>query len=104
MEIHSIIAMKVNSNKYLIFKKHTNNKKIVEKSISSGCTSDSECPINQACINKLCQNPCSDSRQCDQNSECRAVNHRPVCVCPIGWSGNPQVQCYKRKKIFFFIL
>lgn len=68
-----------------------------ETAIIAGCGADSECQTTQACINKLCQNPCYGNHHCDDNSECRSVNHRPVCDCPKGWSGNPETQCYKRK-------
>jgi EGF-like domain len=61
------------------------------------CSSDSECTIDKACINSRCQNPCTVENPCSGNAECRVSYHRPLCACPIGWGGDPQTQCYKRK-------
>jgi hypothetical protein len=30
---------------------------------------------------------------CASSAECRAANHRPVCLCPQGLQGNPKVEC-----------
>ncbi|CAH2002982.1 unnamed protein product [Acanthoscelides obtectus] len=59
------------------------------------CTSDSECSNDKSCINQRCQNPCALSNPCGTNAECRTSFHRPTCLCPSGWVGNPQVICYK---------
>lgn len=61
------------------------------------CTSDSECSETTSCINQRCRNPCADRNPCAGNAECRVSQHRPLCYCPLGWGGDPQVQCYKRK-------
>lgn len=61
------------------------------------CTSDSECSNDKACINERCQNPCADRNPCAGNADCRVSFHRPLCYCPSGWGGDPQVQCFKRK-------
>lgn len=45
-----------------------------------GCTHNSECPVEQACINSLCQNPCADSSPCGTDQECQVHNHDMVCV------------------------
>lgn len=61
------------------------------------CTSDSECSNDKACIHERCQNPCADRNPCAGNADCRVSFHRPLCYCPSGWGGDPQVQCFKRK-------
>lgn len=71
---------------------------------SPECTSDSACPPTTACINQRCQNPCSISNPCGPGSECVVSLHRPVCDCPSGWAGNPQISCYKRKSILFLMI
>lgn len=50
-----------------------------------------------ACINQRCQDPCAEANPCAGNAECRVRNSRPICSCPTGWGGDPQVQCYRRK-------
>lgn len=62
---------------------------------SPECRTDLECSSHQACINEKCRNPCAERNPCAQNAECRVSQHRPLCYCPIGWGGDPQVQCYK---------
>lgn len=63
------------------------------------CVSNSECPSHQACINQKCKDPCPGS--CGNNAECRTVSHTPMCVCAIGYTGDPFTQCFTRpSKIF----
>ncbi|RZF34371.1 hypothetical protein LSTR_LSTR008910 [Laodelphax striatellus] len=62
---------------------------------SPECSSDSDCPSLRACVNRRCQDPCIVANPCGLSAECSTSNHRPVCACPQGWAGNPQVQCYK---------
>lgn len=60
-----------------------------------GCTSNSECPKSESCINHLCVSPCN----CGPNAECKVVNHYATCYCQPGYSGNPQLGCIKCKLI-----
>lgn len=61
--------------------------------ISVGCRSDSDCPSNEACINRECVNPCTYT-QCGLNAICRADSfHRPRCYCPDNFRGNPEIRC-----------
>jgi len=60
------------------------------------CRTNIECPSDKACINQLCQDPCSSNR-CGLNAECITVNHHPSCHCQHGLAGDPQVQCFRRK-------
>lgn len=55
-----------------------------------GCTSDSDCPSHESCINRLCRNPCN----CGPHSACLVQNHRPICSCEEGFEGNPNIACY----------
>ena len=59
------------------------------------CTKDPDCPTWLACINKQCQDPCN----CAPSAECRVINHRPQCICPIGYTGDPHIQCTESKLI-----
>ena len=57
------------------------------------CNSDSECFGEQACfrngagVNK-CVDPCA-SAVCGINSDCQVQKHKPVCVCQVGYFGDP---------------
>lgn len=55
------------------------------------CTSDTQCPSSQSCINEKCRDPCPGS--CGQLATCSVVNHRPICRCLEGYSGDPFVGC-----------
>ncbi|KAE8745541.1 hypothetical protein FOCC_FOCC007730, partial [Frankliniella occidentalis] len=59
------------------------------------CESDSACPSDRACINQRCQEPCAVTNPCGVAADCRTFDHRPICSCPDGWGGNPQIQCYR---------
>ena len=58
--------------------------------IPPGCTSDNDCSDSEACISRLCRNPCN----CGENSNCNVKNHRPVCSCKNGYDGNPNIACH----------
>lgn len=58
--------------------------------IPPGCISDSDCSNSEACINRLCRNPCSD---CGKNADCYVQNHRAICSCSSGYEGNPNIAC-----------
>lgn len=55
------------------------------------CTINSECPLNQACLNQKCSDPCPGV--CGNNALCHVANHIPFCRCPDRYSGNPFVSC-----------
>ncbi|RWS29323.1 hypothetical protein B4U80_00125, partial [Leptotrombidium deliense] len=58
-----------------------------------GCRGNEGCSQHEACINRLCQNPCSFFGVCGRNADCRPINHNAVCSCPAGFRGNPNVVC-----------
>lgn len=55
------------------------------------CVVNSECKSNRACVNQRCINPCP--KPCGQNTECKVINHSPVCTCRPGYSGNAFTMC-----------
>lgn len=55
------------------------------------CTSNTDCNIRMACINKKCRDPCAGS--CGVNAECKVVSHTPICTCQSGYSGDPFHYC-----------
>lgn len=58
--------------------------------VPPGCVSDDDCSSKEACINRLCRNPCN----CGTNSACFVQNHRPICSCEEGFEGNPNIACH----------
>ena len=67
------------------------------------CTSDPECPYHLACIQEKCQDPCYTST-CGVNAECKAKNHRAICVCLFGFVGDPYTICEERKIISRYMM
>lgn len=55
------------------------------------CLVNTDCPSYQACIAEKCTNPCEGS--CGFKAECRVQDHIPICSCPLGFSGDPFIQC-----------
>lgn len=68
------------------------------------CKLDSDCSYDKACISQRCQDPCLIANPCGTNAQCKTTQHRPICLCPDGLGGNPQVLCYKRKYFLDFRL
>lgn len=56
------------------------------------CIVNSECEQTKSCINKKCQDPCPNS--CGAGAYCVTINHNPICSCPIGYGGDPSINCY----------
>lgn len=67
--------------------------KPVQVTHEGGCSSDADCPLDKACINGQCRDPC----RCGPNAECRVRDHKPVCSCLPGYDGNPELNCIKSK-------
>lgn len=67
------------------------------------CVVSSECPLNKACINEKCADPCPGT--CGQNARCNVVNHNAICSCSPGYTGDPFVGCSEpeSKKLYFSI-
>lgn len=63
-----------------------------------------ECPLNKACINQKCVDPCPGS--CGINANCAVVNHSPICSCEKENTGDPFTRCFPipRKKFDNFSL
>lgn len=71
------------------------------------CTISTECSRDKACINQKCLNPCIDA--CGLNTDCRVINHSPICQCKQRYTGDPFTRCnpiqrklivWTRKKTF----
>ena len=69
---------------------------------SPECTRDTDCFSQRRCINQVCVNPCLAGEPCGRGAFCRVHDHNPVCICPIGYEGDPFVECRPRKYLFQF--
>lgn len=55
------------------------------------CVVNSECPLDKACINQKCQDPCPNT--CGIDAQCTVKNHSPICACPPDFTGDPFARC-----------
>lgn len=56
------------------------------------CSINSECLLDKACVNHKCVDPCASS-VCGDQARCQAINHNPICSCPLGYVGDPFIRC-----------
>lgn len=66
------------------------------------CTVSSECPLNRACINQKCVDPCPGT--CGLNAKCEVINHSPICSCERDFTGDPFTRCYPLPRKFYSCL
>lgn len=55
------------------------------------CTINPECASYLACVNEKCIDPCPGS--CGVNTECTTINHKSICTCMGGFTGDPFAGC-----------
>lgn len=60
------------------------------------CITSSECPLNEACSNQKCVDPCPGT--CGIDSLCHIINHNPVCTCSNKYTGDPFVRCHPQRE------
>ena len=65
--------------------------------ISIGCTYNDDCPDHAACRNSACINPCAAENPCAPSAICTVIKHEPLCSCPDGYIGTPEIDCRLRK-------
>ena len=61
---------------------------------SDECQVNPDCPLDKACKNNECVNPCLTTI-CGTRALCEVDFHTAVCVCPLGLQGNPLVACFE---------
>lgn len=68
------------------------------------CETDDECADNRFCNleTKTCEDPCHSSRNpCAINALCTATDHRAICNCVAGYSGDPYSYCNQTSREVF---
>lgn len=63
----------------------------------AGCRSHSNCPFDKACVNRMCQDPCTIGGVCGVNTQCHVEDHKAVCSCIPTYTGSPLHQCSRSK-------
>merc|ERR1712079_227004 len=58
------------------------------------CEYDHDCSSQLACFDFKCRDPCIGT--CGQLAECQVRDHRPICSCPQGYTGDPLTACKRR--------
>ena len=61
------------------------------------CLRDPDCPTTLTCRDKKCVDPCD----CAVNADCEARNHRGICTCRPGYTGDPYFEGCRLSKIHF---
>lgn len=56
------------------------------------CVVSAECPVDKICKNQKCISPCPGP--CGSNTDCRVINHSPICTCQNRYTGDPFSRCY----------
>ena len=65
-----------------------------DTSLTIGCRKDVDCGMEFMCVNDFCVDPCGSNSTCSNTgANCRSFEHRPMCYCPDGYSGNPLIGC-----------
>ena len=55
------------------------------------CVVSQDCSLDRACIRGKCVDPCLGT--CGHGAICTMQQHKPVCSCPPGFTGNPFYIC-----------
>lgn len=64
------------------------------------CSSDSNCANSQICHRSSCVEACR-SDPCGRNALCESVDHMSRCSCPLGYIGNPRIECNSGNFFFY---
>ncbi len=62
------------------------------------CSDNSICPLDKACVNHHCVDPCARNNPCTSPEfECFVINHEAKCKCPVGYIGDRTGSCKQGK-------
>lgn len=66
------------------------------------CVVSTECALDKTCTNHKCVSPCPGP--CGLNTDCKVINHSPICTCRNSFTGDPFSRCYVMQGIFLFLI
>lgn len=61
------------------------------KGCRTECDSDDDCDNDKTCTNTRCIDPCPGA--CGINAYCQGLQHKPICSCPAGYTGDAYSRC-----------
>ena len=70
--------------------------------VQKECLSDDDCIAHEACFGGVCANPCKIEGICARYALCHVEDHRELCTCPPGFTGNPKLNCLQGITRYFF--
>lgn len=57
------------------------------------CNTDDDCSLDKTCDGNMCKIACLIGQSCGENALCTTENHKQVCHCQPGYTGDPQQRC-----------
>lgn len=57
------------------------------------CNFDQDCSEDKMCTNNICTDTCTVKNYCGENSICSSENHKGICYCQAGFTGDPLKRC-----------
>lgn len=76
----------------------------VLSSFPATCLSNSDCGLDEQCIEGQCLNPCELKSSCGINSQCIVVNHIKTCQCPESFTGDSAIECMRGECLVYSCL
>ena len=61
------------------------------------CSTSRDCESAKSCVKGSCVNLCQLQNACGVNAQCKVINHRKKCTCPVNYIGNPNAECVPDK-------
>ena len=58
------------------------------------CRTDRDCPLDKTCKANECVDPCQYVI-CGSQAQCKAEQHKGICICQKGLQGNPYISCLR---------
>ncbi|GFG35532.1 hypothetical protein Cfor_09648, partial [Coptotermes formosanus] len=63
------------------------------------CVLNTDCPLDKACLDRKCIDPCFSGAVCGLKAICLVRDHTATCACPEGHTGDAFIQCIPRPPV-----
>ncbi|KAK9880681.1 hypothetical protein WA026_011917 [Henosepilachna vigintioctopunctata] len=57
------------------------------------CNNDHDCPKTLSCVRGICVDLCLAGHKCGINAVCQMRQHKAICICEAGLTGDPLIKC-----------